>query len=181
MLKIEFISNFFQFSYKNALTEDLWAELAAASKLPVGEVMSGWTARMGFPIVKTEIVSWDESELKVKLTQSKFNAQGKTVESDPWKIPIAYTASNQKGTETILMENKETIISIKNLPKDGWIKVNAGVVGFYQVNYQAELFDALTKNIKNLSIRDRIEIEADLYACCKAGLAKSTQFLEVNF
>jgi aminopeptidase N len=171
---------FIQFSYKNAVTEDFWAELGSASKLPVCEVMSGWTARKGFPIVNTEITFWDENELKIKLTQSKFNAKGEIVESDPWKIPIAYTTSNHKRTETILMENKETTISIKNLPKNGWIKINAGVVGFYQVKYQAELFDALQKDIKNLSIRDRIGIEADLYACCKAGLVKSTQFLKVS-
>ena len=35
-----------KFSYNNALTEDLWEALGAASGLPVADVMSGWTGQM---------------------------------------------------------------------------------------------------------------------------------------
>jgi len=168
-----------KFSYNNALTEDLWAELGAASGLPVGEVMSGWTSQMGFPLVSADVVSWDENQLKVKLSQQKFSAKGKTGKSAAWKIPISYSSSNEKQTKQILMETNETEITIAGLSKDGWFKVNSGCVGFYQVKYQDELFTALKNNIANLSPRDRIQVEADLYACCKAGLAKSVKFLEL--
>ena len=77
------------------------------------------------------------------------------------------------------MDTKETEITIPQLPKDGWIKINSGVEGFYQVQYQDELFTALKNNISNMPVRDRIQIQADLFAASKAGLAKSTQFLEV--
>ena len=136
---------------------------------------------MGFPLINANVVSWDDKNLTIKLSQSKFSVQGKTAQSDPWKIPIAYMSSNEKQAhKTVLMDKNEMTITIPNLPKDGWVKVNAGVVGFYQVQYQDELFTALKNNIGSLSVRDRVQVEADLYSCCKAGLAKSTQFLEVN-
>ena len=40
-----------KFSYKNALTEDLWEELGNESGLPVRDVMTGWTSKMGFPLI----------------------------------------------------------------------------------------------------------------------------------
>jgi puromycin-sensitive aminopeptidase len=62
-----------EFSYKNAatgiqynsmiivnaqsghiITEDLWAHLAEASNKPVGEVMSGWTKQLGYPVLSVE-------------------------------------------------------------------------------------------------------------------------------
>ena len=62
-----------KFAYKNALTEDLWAELGAASGKPVNDVMSGWTSRMGFPMVTVTVVDWSNNQLKVKLSQQKFS------------------------------------------------------------------------------------------------------------
>ena len=35
-------------------TEDLWAHLGQASNKPVGEVMSGWTKQLGYPVLSVE-------------------------------------------------------------------------------------------------------------------------------
>ena len=62
-----------EFSYKNAATgiiiviiinayqlrinintEDLWEHLGQASNKPVGEVMSGWTKQLGYPVLSVE-------------------------------------------------------------------------------------------------------------------------------
>ena len=44
-------------SYKNTLTEDLWAALEEASNKPVGAVMSTWTKQKGFPVISVSIAS----------------------------------------------------------------------------------------------------------------------------
>ena len=42
-------------SYKNTMTEDLWAALEEASSKPVGAVMSTWTKQKGFPVISVSI------------------------------------------------------------------------------------------------------------------------------
>ena len=58
-----------KFSYKNAFTEDLWESLSEASGLPVGDVMAGWTGRLGFPLVSAKVKFWDDNSLIVTLSQ----------------------------------------------------------------------------------------------------------------
>ena len=45
-----------KYSYKNTLTPQLWAELEAASGLPVNNVMKTWTEQMGFPCISVSSV-----------------------------------------------------------------------------------------------------------------------------
>ena len=44
-----------KFKYKNAITEDLWESLGAASGKPVLDVMTTWTKQMGYPVIKVRI------------------------------------------------------------------------------------------------------------------------------
>ena len=62
-----------KFAYSNALTGDLWTELGSASGKPVNDVMSGWTSRMGFPMVTVTVLNWSNNQLRVKLSQQKFS------------------------------------------------------------------------------------------------------------
>ena len=62
--------------YGNTFTEDLWSSLGEASGLPVGEVMSTWTAQMGYPVISvSERQEGDNRMLTV--SQEKFCADGK--------------------------------------------------------------------------------------------------------
>ena len=107
------LSNYLKkFSYKNALTEDLWDELEAESKLPVRDVMSGWTSKMGFPLVDVKVESWDKKSLKVKLAQSKFPSDSDTI----WRIPISYMTSSDSSHKKFIMSEKTTELTIENVP-----------------------------------------------------------------
>jgi len=168
-----------KFSYKNAFTEDLWESLSEASGLPVGDVMAGWTGRLGFPLVSAKVKSWDDNSLVVTLSQKKFSATNGAVDAECWKIPISFIKSSDSKTEQVLMTSASIDVEIKNLPKDGWVKFNAGATGFYQVHYDEQLFNAIKPHVKSLTPRDRVQVEADLYAACKAGIEKSSRFLDL--
>ena len=115
------------------------------------------------------------------LSQKKFSATNGAVDAENWKIPISFIKSSDSKTEQVLMTEQSIDVEIKNLPKDGWVKFNAGATGFYQVHYDEQLFNAIKPHVKNLTPRDRVQIEADLYAACKAGIEKSSRFLDVSF
>ena len=42
-------------SYKNTITDDLWAALEEVSSKPVGALMSNWTKQKGFPLISVSI------------------------------------------------------------------------------------------------------------------------------
>ena len=69
-------SYLYKYSYKNTLTPQLWAELEAASGLPVNNVMKTWTEQMGFPVISVETVQEGEDRV-VTIRQKRFIGDGK--------------------------------------------------------------------------------------------------------
>ena len=118
------LSNYLKkFSYKNALTEDLWDELEKESKLPVRDVMGGWTSKMGFPLVDVKVESWDKKAIKIHLTQSKF-PDG---DSDSiWRIPISYMTSSDSTHKKFIMSEKSMELTVDNVPL-GRVRIYANV------------------------------------------------------
>ena len=163
-----------KYAYSNALTEDLWEELGKASGFPVQDVMSCWTSKMGFPLITADIVSWENSKLTVKLSQSKF-ANGNT--DVTWKIPVSYmTQQNQTNTKFI-MESQSTEIVV-DLPQGNWLKFNSDGVGFYRVKYSKDLEEALLANLGSMDTRNKFNFLADLAAFTKWNLAPVTAYLD---
>jgi len=168
-------------SYKNTQTEDLWASLETASGKPVGKVMTTWTSQMGFPLIHVE--SRIEPGKKIlTLTQEKFNADGSCSDDGyMWCVPIKILTSNNDVTE-VLLENKETIVTLDNMKEDDWFKVNSGCVGYYRVHYQDEqdlnrLKPAIESN--KLGEVDRLSLIDDIFALVQAGKAETTDALEL--
>merc|ERR1712127_1024283 len=161
--------------YTNALTEDLWAALEEASEMPVGKVMSTWTSQMNFPLVKVEKVS----EKKIKISQKKFSANGpgqKTEHDSLWHIPIQICSSNkpQETVKTVVLDSQEMEIEFEE--KADWYKLNVGAVGFYRVEYDDELRNAL--KVDSMMVRDRLQLQSDTFALCKAGYIPMTNYLD---
>ncbi|WAR11473.1 PSA-like protein [Mya arenaria] len=174
-----------KYAYKNTFTEDLWGSLREASGKPVDKVMTTWTKQMGFPVIKvTE--SQDGNNRVLKLSQEKFNADGKTVagESSEWLVPITISTSDSPNTpvKSVLLEGPSMTVTLENVKPGAWVKLNSGSVGMYRVHYTSEMLDALTPAVrdKTLPPRDRLSLENDLFALARAGLASSVDVLKVT-
>jgi len=164
-------------AYKNALTEQLWDALENAAKMPVAEVMSTWTSQVGFPLLKIESV--EGSATKLKITQSKFSANGPNhVANDQttWKIPIQICNSNSptESVATFLMKEKTMEIEI---PEASWTKINFGSTGFYRVQYDPALSARI--EVEKLVTRDRLQLQSDAFALCKAGYIPITDYFDL--
>jgi aminopeptidase N len=60
------------------------------------------------------------------------------------------------------------------------VNVNAGGSGFYRVRYESELLRKLTSSVQeNLSPIERFNLVGDGWACVRAGLVPSTEFLDM--
>ena len=112
------------------MTEQLWEELGAASGKPVNSVMSGWTSRMGFPMISADVISWDNNGLKIKLSQTKFSKTKGLLQCEPWSIPITVISSN--GEQDFIFDTNQTEISLPDVKKSGWMKLNASFMNWHQ-------------------------------------------------
>ncbi|XP_066305336.1 puromycin-sensitive aminopeptidase-like [Branchiostoma lanceolatum] len=172
-----------KFMYKNTFTEDLWASLGEASGRPVDKIMSTWTKQMGFPVL--EVSAKQEGTSRVlKIKQSKFCAEGPSEDdSSLWMVPVSISTSQSPSTavKTLLLDQRETTVTIDNVKPDDWVKLNPGTVGFYRTQYSKDMLDRLLPAIKDQSLppRDRLGIQNDLFALAKSGVASTVDILRV--
>ena len=97
-----------KYSYKNALTPQLWAELEAASGLPVTSVMKTWTEQMGFPCIS--VTSQQEGADRVlSLKQTKFVGDGSEGGGARWHVPVSIISSAAPDTPVKVSDQSEPV------------------------------------------------------------------------
>ncbi|GLV31099.1 uncharacterized protein CBL_12173 [Carabus blaptoides fortunei] len=161
-----------KYKYKNAITQNLWDELQTPElDFNVQEVMDTWTVQVGYPVVN---VKRDGDELV--LTQKRFLADPeKENEAEPsvynykWSIPITYvTDVDPQVQKTVWFNRTDDQLKI-SVPGAKWIKLNHREVGYYRVNYTADMWALLAQNIQVMSISDRTHLLDDAFSIAHAG------------
>lgn len=168
--------------YKNACTEDLWNALAEVSSKPVGEIMSGWTMQMGYPMIKVG-QKVDGTSRTLTLEQERFLADGTRDESGYiWMVPITVCSSSNptSAVHKFVLDKKKDVVTLNNIEPNDWIKLNVGGIGFYRTVYPADMLDRMLPSIKTktLSPRDRLALQNDLFALARGGLTKISDVLK---
>jgi len=172
-----------KYSYKNAETPQLWAELEAASGLPVTKVMQTWTEQMGFPCISmTSLQEGNDRILTLK--QVKFVGDGKEAAGgSKWQVPVSIaTAGSETVTKVMLDRDEvETVVRLSNVPQSAWVKLNPGVVGFFRVQYPESELQLLQEAVKSKSLPsvDRLNVLDDLFSLIAAGKAKTSEGLRL--
>ena len=163
-------------AYSNALTEDLWDELEAASNLPVREVMATWTSEIGFPLITAKEVKRTETGLTLALTQKKYSA--KNIESKTiWSIPLIIKLSNGSN-QRFLMEEETFECQIECSPET-FIKLNPDFINWHLVRYDDDLMGSITSNLKTLSTLDRLTMSFETMTMAKSGIVSLTSYLDL--
>jgi len=172
-----------KFAYRNALTQDLWDSLSQTSGKNVGEIMGTWTKKMGFPVVK--VTSRQEGDKRIlHLEQRRFIADGsQDEEKTQWQIPISISTSADpnKAAFKMLLKEKQQDFTLDGVKADQWVKLNAGVPGYFRVQYSDEMLKQLLPAIKGNQLRatDRFNICSDVFALVRAGAISATSFLDL--
>ncbi|XP_051165800.1 puromycin-sensitive aminopeptidase [Leptopilina boulardi] len=164
-----------KYSYANAKTDDLWSSLEEVANKPVRSVMPTWTKQQGFPLVQVE-QRREENNVIVTFRQKRFlpdNLMGDDAENYLWSIPLRVsTAQNpDKLLDNILLSEETQQLVIKDVPKETWIKINTGTIGFYRTVYSSDMLQLFQPAIKNRTLQplDRLGLLDDLFAITQAG------------
>jgi len=171
-----------KYSYQNAETPQLWAELESASGLPVNNVMKTWTNQMGFPVIS--VSSRQEGPDRIlSLSQSKFVSTVGNLDTSSymWQVPVSILRGDNNQTLQVMMDQKTMEFKIPNLAADQFFKLNPGFVGFYRVQYSAEDLDRLCTAVssKVLPSLDRFNILDDVFSLISAGKANTADGLRL--
>jgi puromycin-sensitive aminopeptidase len=173
-------------SYGNTETHDLWDALEESCKLadpihpiPVRKIMDAWVFTAGHPVVE---VSTADMPGFVKLSQRPFQflPDGKNT---LWPVPVTLRIK-AKGDNGKTVEKKFLLDTAEQTVYVGedfdFVVVNAGGSGFYRVSYDKALAAKLSAKVQeNLSAIERFNLVNDSWACVRAGLLSTTDYLEM--
>ncbi|XP_074517164.1 glutamyl aminopeptidase [Sebastes fasciatus] len=164
--------------FKNAKTANFWASLANVSGLPVADVMDTWTKQMGYPVLDLSV-----SEVNAKLSQKRFLLDPKANSSQPpsplgykWTIPVRWHSvkSNKNMLTMFDQSSPEHVISNYSASEDGLLKVNNDHIGFYRVNHDDHMWNAISEQLQDNHLEfdaaDRTSYIDDVFALARADV-----------
>jgi puromycin-sensitive aminopeptidase len=122
----------------------------------------------------------------VQLKQQRFIADGSADDEYlQWKIPITLLtkANPQCIAHQLLMDTSDVTLTLNDVTENDWIKLNYKSIGLYRVQYESNALTRLSESIVNKSIspQDRLMIQDDLNALCKAGRQSFVDYLQLLF
>uniref|UniRef100_A0AAV1UTA9 Aminopeptidase n=1 Tax=Peronospora matthiolae TaxID=2874970 RepID=A0AAV1UTA9_9STRA len=180
-----------KYSYKNAVTENLWEALETTSGQKLKSMADTWTKQVGFPLVTLS----QHDDGKCTLVQQRFFADTSLNRTDNtlWDIPLTLCTSEDPSaikrlgiwsaktsslhcsttveTPLVAGDDINSQINVPAGPK-GWIKLNPNQTGFYLVNYSPALWKRLEIPVKErlLGVPDRVSLLNSVFAFARSGV-----------
>ncbi|EDV28937.1 uncharacterized protein TRIADDRAFT_18529 [Trichoplax adhaerens] len=131
-------------------------------------LMNTWTKQSHFPVITIQ-----------KLTQGKL---GITQQLYKWYVPVSVKTSNGETYRHLLKMDNGTIPTTADFR---WIKGNLNQSGYYRVNYDAQNWRELEKQLSQkhteLNELDRFGLLDDSLALSKTGLLAARTFLSLTW
>lgn len=159
-----------EFAYKGATVDDIWNSFSKVSGMNMSSMMKTWTLQMGFPLITIKKI--DSSIFLFK--QERFlyvKSQGNVTKNYKWIIPFKYAESVdlKKGKVSILSLESTIVASSAE-----WLLGNYNHKGFYRVNYDAQGWEHIIRNMisnhKIFSIPDRAGVLDNAFALARADI-----------
>ena len=145
-------------AYANAVTNDLWTALEAASGQPVGEVMDTWILQGGFPLVRVE------GTTVIQEPFSYLPTTGPSAIGQTWKVPLLLRPLDGGAvTKQLLVDAAST------LEASGAVVVNGGGWGFFRTAYSAPQLQELSARLGELDALERAVLFSDTWASILVG------------
>jgi len=165
-----------KYSFKNAVTDDLWSALAQVSheKLPIKQIMDTWTRQTGYPVLHVEHLLNGKFRIKQEryITNSR-QFKDKLEESYTWDVPLTWITNNSSKT-SMKWIGKDQDEMILQIPKSAsWVKFNVGQFGYYRVNYPTKSWFSFISLLINdhtiFSPNDRASLLNDAFTLAESG------------
>lgn len=167
-------------SYANAKTIDLWNSLGDTSGKPVAKVMNSWVQQTGFPVLFASREGDNVSLSQKRFLYDNISSDVDNSDNTQWFVPVTIGAENTNNLSSLLVDSPKAEIQLPE-GSGSWFKVNPDQTGFYRVSYDSENLTRLESAIlaNQLGNKDRLGLQGDAYALCRAGYAPVSSFLKL--
>ncbi|XP_037803061.1 LOW QUALITY PROTEIN: aminopeptidase N-like [Penaeus monodon] len=173
------------FAYDAAEQDDLWEFLteaaheddSLAADVSVKDIMDTWTLQTGYPVVKVER---DAAGTSATVTQERFlllaSASGRSDAS--WWVPLTVTSQDAPDFDqtrpSAWLPAGASSTSLGGLPSaDAWVLLNLQQTGYFRVNYDANNWELLSKQLADahevIHVTNRAQVMDDALNLARAG------------
>ena len=167
-----------RFAYGNAVTDQLWSELATATNRPVVDIARDFTLQPGVPLVQVGAGRCESGRTRVTLTQGRFESGTPSPSVQTWRIPVTLQAVDSKATASVLLGKDGAPVSVE-VDGCGPVVVNAGQTGYFRTQYTDTDLARIRANLAQVAEVDRLGLLNDIAALAKAGRMPPTSYLDL--
>lgn len=174
-------------AFDSAEQDDLWDFLTRAAHqdstlaadVTVKIIMDTWTLQMGYPVVK---VTRSVDGTSATVTQERFLLRKDPNSTDThvyrWWVPLSYTtqatADFSNTAPSSWLSKTDSEITMQSLPDSGqWVIFNVQETGYYRVNYDANNWNLLVKQLRDdhtkIHVNNRAQLIDDALNLARAG------------
>ena len=168
-----------RYAYENAATDQLWAELAAATGRPVTDIAHDFTLQPGVPLVSVETAPCTDGRTPVTLSQQRFETGTKSGQRVTWRIPVRLKSLSTGATSEVLLGKGGAPVTTR-IDGCGPVIVNAGHAGYFRTRYAPAELAALAQAFPTVAEIDRLGLLNDTWALGEAGELPVTGYLELT-
>jgi aminopeptidase N len=165
-------------AYSNASGEELWDEIAKASKLPVDRIAEGFITESGVPVVAVT-AKCIQSRTQVDVKQDRFLSNPSDVQPIKptlWQIPVCLKLNGKTKCELLVSPEQQFV-----LDGCGAVFANAGATGYCQSTYDSHDLSALTLGVESsLSPEERLALLNDSWAQVRVGQEDAGAYLALT-
>ncbi|XP_023935402.2 glutamyl aminopeptidase isoform X2 [Bicyclus anynana] len=169
-----------KYEFGNTVTQDLLSSMEPYFKknypdLSLKYIMDTWTRQMGYPLLS---VKPGEQTNTYIVTQSRYLINPQAVDNETsefryrWYIPITYKTNKGSKDAIVWFPNNQDSATITLDEGETWLKINNNQVGYYRVDYTADMWRNLIQELKNrseqLTISDRSHLLNDIFALAES-------------
>jgi alanyl aminopeptidase len=161
-------------AWGNAVGEDLWKALDAASGEQVSSVLAGFLEQPGLPLVRVE----PEPGGRLRLHQQRFTTFGVELEPQLWVVPVGLKYETAEGIRehTVVLDGPTASVDLGEDVE--WVLPDADSWGYYRWWVPDEMMQRLAgADRQALTERERIGFLGNAYALLTAAALGGGEYL----
>ena len=166
-----------KYKYGNTVTDQLWAELSAASGQDVRTIARDFTLQGGVPLVTMTGSTCRNGVTTVSLTQGRFGLDAASKAPQTWHVPLSVATVGGGDTDTLVTGTAATPVTVKGC---GAVVLNHGKASYARMLYDEAGHAALVRDYPKLTLEDRVGTLGDDYALASGGYQDLSRYFAVQ-
>ena len=155
-----------KYRYSNTVTDQLWAELAAAAGKPVADIAHDFTLQGGVPLVTLTGERCVGGSTQATLVQGRFGRDAASKTPQSWRVPMTLGVVGGGSASAIVRGPVPSQVAVKGC---GTLVLNQGKGSYFRAMYDDAGHAAIVRDFGRLTLADRLGTVGDDFALVRAG------------